>query len=65
MKHLTATVSFTVTAPIDCSEAQFEQWIKQEIGAIPTDRTNPLFAFNLGDTRNGKRLENVKVKIVK
>lgn len=64
-KPLTATVSFTVTAPVDCSEFQFEQWILQEIGAIPTDRNNPLFAFYLNDTRTGKKLENVKVKILK
>lgn len=61
----TATVQFTVTAPEDCSDKQFEQWILQEIGAIPTDRTNPLFAFYLGDTKNGRKLENVKVKIVR
>ncbi len=61
----TATVQFTVTAPVDCSDAQFEQWILQEIGAIPTDTKNPLFAFNLGETKNGRKLENVKVKILK
>lgn len=60
-KPLTATVQFTVTAPIDCSETQFINWIKQEIGAIPTDRCNPLFAFNLGDNQ----LKDVKVKICK
>lgn len=60
--QLTATVSFTVIAPAECSEAQFEQWIKQEIGFVPSDHNNLLFAYNLGDA---PKLENVKIKILK
>lgn len=58
-KRLTATITATITAPADCSELNFVNWIKQEMGVIKTDTLNPLFYDSL--TGNVKNLD-IKVK---
>jgi hypothetical protein len=59
-KKLTATITATITAPADCSELNFINWIMQEMGVIPTDTKNPLFFSDL--TGNVKNLE---IKLIK
>lgn len=44
---LKAKVTFEITAPQDCSEKQFVEWLKMELGAIPTDIKSPLFIHDL------------------
>jgi hypothetical protein len=58
-KRLTATITATIIAPADCSEIQFESWIMQEMGVIPTDTGNPLLFSDLNG--NVKDLD-IKVK---
>ena len=54
-KRLTATITATITAPADCSELDFVNWIMQEMGVMPTDTKNPLFFTSL--TGNVKNLD--------
>lgn len=52
-KRLTATITATITAPADCSELDFVNWIMQEMGVMPTDTKNPLFFTSLnGNVKN-------------
>lgn len=44
---LKAKVTFEIESPQDCSEKQFEEWLKMELGAIPTDVRHPLFIHDL------------------
>lgn len=44
---LKAKVIFEIQAPEDCSEKQFEQWLRMELGAIPTDPKHPLFIHDV------------------
>ncbi len=44
---LTAKVTFEIKAPEDCSDKQFLDWIKAELGVIPTDIKSPLFVYDL------------------
>ena len=55
-----AIVKFIVTAPEDCSEKQFIEWLKGEIGAAPTNTKNPLFAYDLRGN-----IKNVKIEMEK
>lgn len=53
-----AKVIFEIEAPVDCSEKQFEEWLKMELGAIPTDTKHPLFIHDLRC-----RTEKLKIEI--
>lgn len=55
-----AIVKFIVTAPENCSEKQFIEWVKGEIGAAPTNTKNPLFAYDLRGN-----IKNVKIEMEK
>ncbi len=57
---LKAKVIFEIQAPQDCSEKQFEEWLKMELGAIPTDVKSPLFIHDLRC-----RTEKLKIEIKK
>lgn len=55
---LKAKVIFEIEAPQDCSDKQFIEWLKMELGAIPTDTKSPLFIHDLRC-----RTENLKIEI--
>lgn len=54
---LKAKVTFEITAPQDCSKKQFEEWLKMELGAIPTDIKSPLFIHDLRCKTNKLKIE--------
>lgn len=50
-----AKITFEIQAPQDCSEKQFVEWLKMELGVVPHSRFHPLFHHNLsGKTKNLK-----------
>lgn len=53
-----ARVIFEIEAPEDCSEKQFEEWLKAELGVIPTDIKHLLFIHDLRC-----RTEKLKIEI--
>lgn len=45
---MTKEIRITVTAPIECTEAQFEEWVRycvHDIASIPI--TNPLHEYDM------------------
>lgn len=55
-----AIVKFIITAPKDCSEKQFIEWVKGEIGICLADTKNPLYVYGLK-----KQVRNAKIEITK
>lgn len=57
---MTATITFKIQCPEDCSETQFETWLKQELGFRALDLRNPLVAYNLA--KQSKTNLQIKLK---